>query len=52
MRRWRGIATEAPPQLNDTTQEQPDKPRVERSVRYVRSNFDAGEQFRDINEPP
>jgi hypothetical protein len=47
MRRWRD---HSPPQLNDTTQEQPDKPRVECSVRYVRSNFDAGEEFRDIND--
>jgi transposase len=27
-----------------------DKPRVERCVQYVRSNFYAGEQFRDIND--
>jgi transposase len=27
-----------------------DKPRVERCVQYVRSNFFAGEQFRDIDE--
>jgi len=27
-----------------------DKPRVERCVQYVRSNFFAGEQFRDIDD--
>ena len=26
------------------------KPRVERSVQYVRSNFFAGEQFQDIDD--
>jgi hypothetical protein len=61
--RYRGIATEA--HLSSTTRpkprisanprctlisEEPDKPRVERCVQYVRSNFDAGEPFRDIND--